>query len=132
MTTLEAHQEAYRAQKAHPANCVDQKWLDETEIDFDAVRKRIEFIGMIYAEPLGGFPEPCDPKEIKRLLRMTDRSLGRVGIIMPFIEKYGVSFDWLFLGDLTTLLMDARCRWHQKAEERTTAMVPREGGETLQ
>ena len=51
---MKRHQIALRARRAHPANCTDDKWLDREGIDFDAVRRRIEFIGMIYASDLLG------------------------------------------------------------------------------
>lgn len=109
MTTHHPGIEDYWERKSHLGNSTDQSYLDAgTEIDFDAVRARMEFVGLVYSEPLYSFPEPCDPKDVKRLVKMTDRSLSRLSYAMPFIKKYGLSFEWLYFGDVKELLIDAR------------------------
>ena len=74
----------------------------------DAIRERIALVVETFARATVAFPDPMTPQEAAAALAMTDADIEALDAPLAFAARWGVSLDWLLLGDVKALIFNAR------------------------
>jgi hypothetical protein len=84
-----------------------------------AIRERVALVVATFTEATGGNPEPMTPEEAAAVLAFTDDDIDDPisGPVLPFALRWGVSLDWLLLGDMGALLGYARAGFSAGREQ---------------
>jgi hypothetical protein len=84
-----------------------------------AIRERVALVVATFTRATGGFPEPMTPEEAAAALAFTDEDIAEPigGPLPPFAWRWGVSLDWLLLGDMGALLGYARAGFSAGREQ---------------
>lgn len=90
-----------------PAN---QPVAHPPEASPDAIRQRLAVVRDAFAVERGSVPEPMHAREVAALMALADDPDAGMADFAKFAVKWGVSLDWLLLGDVGALLLAAQRR----------------------
>ncbi len=74
-----------------------------------AVRARLAYVCEVFSKSWSAFPDPMPAEDREALLSLSDEDINNMeDPLLPMLRKYGVNLDWLFMGSMKGLLIDAR------------------------